>query len=255
MGIALQMVQLIPDESPIIGITGGEPTSVWNNLVNIIGFTKTVLPESFLHLLTNARAFADYDKAAQLASVSQGDVLVCSPIYSDVHHLHDEVTEVPGSFWEAITGLKNLARASVPIEIRVLISQQNYTRLPQIAHFIYRNLPFVTHVALMGIELVGYAAKHKKDLWISPTVYMPYLEEAIHMLEQRDMHASIYNHPLCVVPDSLKRYLRNSVSEWKVSYPKMCADCIDKENCPGFFSSVTKEIEPELKPFRMSNVN
>lgn len=249
LGVAFQMIQLIQDESPVIGITGGEPTCVWENLVNIIAFTKATLPKSYLHLLTNARTLADYDKTVLLAEVSGGDLLVCAPLYSDVQHMHDAMTEVNGSYWEAISGLKNLARVSLPVEIRVLITQQNYMRLPQIAQFIYRNLPFASHVALMGIELVGYAARRKNDIWVSPRVYMPYLEEAVHTLEQRNMHASIYNHPLCIIPDGMKKYLRNSISEWKVSYTKACIECTNKSICPGIFPSVVKELETELKPY------
>lgn len=250
LGIALLMIQMITDTSPVLGITGGEPTYVWNNLINVIAFTRKVLPESSLQLLSNARILANYDKTAELASVAEGKLLVCVPLYADVYHIHDAITEVRGSYYEALAGLKNLARTSLNIEVRVVISRQNYTRLPQLANFIYRNLPFVSHVALMGIEMVGHAARHKKDLWVSPSKYMPYLEEAVHMFDQRDMLSSIYNHPLCLVPECIQNHLCKSISEWKVVYPSPCINCSKRADCPGCFFSVAKELETEVKPYR-----
>lgn len=255
MGAALSMVELIREENPVLGITGGEPTCVWESLVNVIAFTKATHPGSFLQLLTNGRALADYDKAVELASVSSDSLIACVPLYADVHHVHDALTEVDGSFWETVAGLKNLARVSLPVEVRVVVNKKNYTRLPQIARFIYRNLPFTAHVAFMGLELVGYAARNKGELWVSPRTYMSYLEEALHLLAQRDMQASIYNHPLCTVPEQLHRYLQDSISEWKIAFPHACAGCTRLDDCPGFFPSSAGELAHELKPYTKENIS
>ena len=67
--------------------------------------------------------------------------------------------EVKGSFQQTIKGLYNLAQYKQKIEIRIVILKQNYRKLKDIAEYIYRNLPFVTHIALMGMEYHGRACK------------------------------------------------------------------------------------------------
>lgn len=56
-------------------------------------------------------------------------------------------------------GLYNLGRHDVGIELRVVITRMNYRRLPKLPDFIYRNLPFVEFISLMGLEYTGYTIK------------------------------------------------------------------------------------------------
>ena len=60
----------------------------------------------------------------------------------------------------------NLARYGVKLELRFVIHKLNSERLAAFARFVARNLPFVGHVALMGLELVGYARSNLEALWI-----------------------------------------------------------------------------------------
>ena len=99
------------------------------------------------------------------------------PLYSDIDVKHDYVVQAKGAFDETILGLYNLARCEVPIEIRVVVHKQTYRRLPQLAEFIYRNLPFASHVALMGMEMFGYVHLNLDTLWIDPFDYQRELKK------------------------------------------------------------------------------
>jgi hypothetical protein len=65
--------------------------------------------------------------------------------------------------------------------------------------YIYRNLSFGEHVALMGLEHVGYTPRNIDELWIDPFDYQDELERAVAYLSMREMSVSIYNHQLCVL--------------------------------------------------------
>ncbi len=248
LAVALAMLDLVEnDEIHTLGVTGGEPTVVWDKLIPLLQ-TISNRPKTAVQILTNGRALADYGRAEALAASTEGRCLVCIPLYSDTHHIHDEIACAPGSFWETIAGIKNLARLTIPVEMRVLIVKPNYLRLPQIARFIYMNLPFVSHVAFMGMELVGFAARNIADLWISPPEYMLNLEEAVHLLRQRNVEVSIYNHPLCILPPNLVPFARKSISEWKVRYAVNCTKCSLMSDCSGCFASTFEYLKDKLTP-------
>lgn len=109
--------------------------------------------------------------------------------------------------------------------------------MPQFSEFVYRNLPFVVHVAFMGMETIGLAEKNIEAVWIEPSEYMENLAKAVAHLNQRNMDVSIYNLPLCLVPKNLWKFVNDSISQWKKTFLPVCAPCSQKEQCPGLFST------------------
>ena len=57
------------------------------------------------------------------------------------------------------------------------------SRLPELAEFIYRNLTFTEHVALMGLEYIGYTPRNMDLLWVDPYDYQDKLAEAVRILD------------------------------------------------------------------------
>lgn len=104
----------------------------------------------------------------------------------------------------ANTGVLSLKRLKQKVEIRVVLHRQTIGRLPQLAEFLVRNLLFVDHVALMGLEMTGFTRANLDLLWIDPYEYKDVLSEAVATLMTYGVSVSVYNHPLCVVnPDIL----------------------------------------------------
>jgi len=120
-----------------------------------------------------------------------------------------------------------------------VIHRDNAARLPALARFVYRNLTFASHVAFMGLEVVGLAKANSGALWMDPLDYLAELEAAVLALSRRGMSVSIYNHQLCVMPLSLWNYSRRSISDWKVEYAPECAECAARAECGGFFANRT----------------
>src|SRR5262249_13688331 len=106
--------------------------------------------------------------------------------------------------------------------------------------FIYRNCPFVAHVAFMGLEMMGYVKTNLKDLWIDPYDYKCELEAAVTLLSGVGMNVSIYNHQLCVLPRSLWPYAQKSISDFKNIYLEECGKCSVVAECGGLFRSGEK---------------
>jgi hypothetical protein len=110
-------------------------------------------------------------------------------------------------------------------------------RLPGLASFIYRRLPFVEHIALMGLEPMGFTKQNRDRLWIDPVDYIQPLGDAVFHLANRGMAVSIYNLPLCILPEPLRPFARQSISDWKNTFAPECTGCDLISHCSGFFAS------------------
>jgi His-Xaa-Ser system radical SAM maturase HxsC len=247
VGEILRLIELIDPASMEIGISGGEPTLLGDAFLKIISTTETHLPDTALHVLTNGRTFQDRAFANRLGAIRHHDLMLGIPLYSDVDWRHDYVVQAPGAYDETISGLYNLARAGVRTELRVVLHQQTVGRLPQLAEFIVRNLPFVEHVALMGLEMFGFTPRNLDVLWIDPVDYATSLETATRTLAQAGMHVSIYNHQLCTIPRSLWPFAVRSISDWKNIYLDTCNGCGLRDYCGGFFQSATKRHSAHIR--------
>lgn len=233
----LRLIPLVDETEPQLGVSGGEPTLLGEQLGALIDACGDFLPDTSLHVLTNGRLFAERALAEHLAERRSDAVIWAVPLYGDVASDHDLVVDAPGSFAETLQGLYELGRLGARVEIRVVLHRLTIPRLPQLAAFIYRRLPFVEHVALMGLEPMGFAKRNREQLWIDPEDYVDPLSDAVFHLANRGMEVSIYNLPLCVLPSTLRPFARQSISDWKNSFAPECAGCSVTEQCSGFFTS------------------
>ena len=244
----LDVIALIDPATQELGITGGEPTLLKDGLLDIVRACKDRLPETAVHILSNGRLFRYGAFAKRLAEIRHPDIMIGIPVYSDLDEQHDYVVQAKGAFEDTLIGLHNLGRYGVPVEIRVVIHSLTYTRLPQLAEFIYRNLTFAAHVALMGLEPIGFAVPNLELLWIDPWDYREQLKIATLFLAERGMTVSVYNHQLCTVPETIWPYCRKSISDWKNMYLPECDPCGMRENCGGFFHSHSRRHSAHITP-------
>jgi His-Xaa-Ser system radical SAM maturase HxsC len=236
----LQLIGLIRDAPKRLTITGGEPTLLGEGLLSIISALRDKFPTTDIHMLTNGRIFAWPEFTAKLAELKHPNLCLGVPLYSDDAAIHNHVVQAENAFDQTVLGLHQLARYGLRIEIRVVLHALTISRLPQLAEYIYRNLPFAEHVALMGMEHVGYAPRNMGSLWIDPHDYQVKLEEAVEVLSIRGMKVSIYNLQLCVLKKTLWKFSRKSISDWKNMYLEVCQTCGARELCGGFFQWSTK---------------
>jgi His-Xaa-Ser system radical SAM maturase HxsC len=224
-----------------IGITGGEPTLKPEGLRTILKFCRERFPSATISLLTNGKRFEDLEFTRSIAEIDHPGLVYCVSLYSDTDTEHDRIVGIPGSFRQTVKGLHNLALFRQPVEIRIVIFRNNYQRLPSMAEFIFRNFPFVVHVAFMGMECTGLASANLDQVWIDPNEYALDLKTAVLHLNRRGIPVSIYNLPLCLIPHEVWRFSKSSISTWKNIYLEQCKDCRMRANCGGFFSTSVKQ--------------
>lgn len=249
LGNTLRLIRMMsPESTKNIAITGGEPTLLGQGLQTLIKSCKDNLPRTSLIVLTNGTRLKDLELVRQLTMVGHPALTFAIPLYSDVDVIHDKIVGTPGSFHAAIRGLHNLALFRHFVEIRTVVTAMNYTRLPKLAEFIYRNLPFAAHIAIMALEMTGNARENSEAIWIDPFDYTRELEMAVRILNRAGLNVSIYNHQLCVVPQNMWRFCRQSISAWKNSYIGQCGECLVKQKCGGFFTTGGQYISQHINP-------
>lgn len=249
----LDTIALIDSSTPELGITGGEPTLLKEGFLRVVQACKERLPNTALHVLSNGRLFRYGALARAVGEIHHPDLMIGVPVYSDLNNRHDHVVQAKGAFDDTLIGLHNLGRCGVPVEIRVVLHRFTYERLPQLAEFIYRNLTFASHVALMGLEIMGFAISNLDALWIDPWDYRTQLETAVLFLAERGMRVSVYNHQLCTVPESIWPYCRRSISDWKNEYLQQCSECAVRDQCGGLFvSGIHHRTSQYIKPTERS---
>jgi len=245
----LQAIPLMSPETTELCITGGEPTLLGPKFLNVIEATKRWLPKTSLHVLSNGRLFSRRF-AGQVAALRHPDLMIGIPLYSDIASKHDFVVQAKGAFDETVRGIMNLERYAQRVEIRFVIHRQTFERLPQTARFIARNLPFVKHVALMGLEMMGFTKANLDALWIDPVQYQSHLGAAVTELNRSHIKVMIYNHQLCVLAPELWPFARKSISDWKNIYLPECDHCTVRSECGGFFASASLRHSAYIEPIQ-----
>ena len=244
----LGALPLIDRDAQEICFTGGEPTLLGERFLELVRATKSFLPRTALHILSNGRSFSNETVARDLAAIGHPDLMLGIPVYADLAHTHDYVVQADGAFDETIRGILNLKRHGVRVEIRVVLERQTIPRLAQLASFLTRNLSFVDHVALMGLEMMGFARANLDQIWIDPADYQSELMEAVGILDRAHIKTSIYNSQLCVLDPSIRRFAKRSISDWKQEYMSVCGPCIARDSCAGFFSSAKLRFSDHIRP-------
>jgi His-Xaa-Ser system radical SAM maturase HxsC len=244
---ARELVRLLPPSTRSIGFTGGEPTIHGERLIELLRLCRNLLPEAGVHVLSNGRRFSDFGFARSWAGVENPRMMVGIPLYGAEPALHDYVVQSRGAFEETVRGILNLGEAGARVEIRVVVHKQTAPALPEIAEYIARNLPFVEQVALMGLEMIGFARANMDEVWIDPDEYRTELREAVQLLSRRGVRTLIYNHQLCLIDRELWPFAVRSISDWKNEYHPECGGCSVREQCGGFFFSAKYRHSDKIK--------
>ena len=251
---AQEVVQLLPPGDHRIGLTGGEPTLLGDDLLFLLTAIQARHPTASVHLLSNGRAFGEPGRAAAIAAIGMSDLMLGIPIYGAEAETHDAVVRADGAFDETLRGLVRLAEHGVKVEVRVVLQQQTAGELMAIAEFLSRNLPYVDQVAWMGLEMMGFARSNRDSVWIDPRTYAEDLADAATYLARSGLRSLIFNHPLCVLPHRIWPQAVRSISDWKNDFLPVCSDCSVQDRCGGLFSSGLAEAEGFVEPVGTSMI-
>jgi His-Xaa-Ser system radical SAM maturase HxsC len=237
LGEIRKALPLVDVATRSFAFTGGEPLLDWQDFVEVLKDCRNLLPNTNIHVLTNGRAFAHGEIVSAWSGVKHPHLSAGIPIYSAVDHIHDYVVQAPGALDETVLGVLRLKDAGQRVEIRVVLHAITAPRIVETCRWLARNLSFVDHVALMGLENTGFALANADALWIDPLDYQASLAEGIDLLVASGINVSVYNLTRCVLDRSVWPYAVQSISDWKNAYAEECQPCTEKDRCSGFFTS------------------
>lgn len=232
-----QALPLVDKQTRSIAFTGGEPLLDWPGFMAILSDCRDVLPQTAIHVLSNGRAFAVANVVKAWAGIGHPNLTVGIPIYAAVDNVHDYVVQAKGAFDETVLGILKLKDKGQRVEVRVVLHAITAPRIVDTCRWLARNLPFVDHVALMGLENTGFAIANDDLLWIDPIDYREELAEAVDILAAARVKVSVYNLTRCVLEPSVWKHAAQSISDWKNNYLPQCAPCEEKTRCSGFFTT------------------
>ena len=239
---------LVDPDTKSFAFTGGEPLTDWPGFIDLLAQCKTVLPRTAVHVLTNGRAFADTEITKAWTGVGHPQLMAGIPIYSAIDHIHDHVVQARGAFDESVLGILKLKDRGQRVEIRVVLHALTTPRLVETCTWFARNLPFVDHVALMGLENTGFALANDDQLWIDPLDYQNDLAAGVEILASAGVRVSVYNLTRCVLSPSVWPHAVQSISDWKNGYLDACNSCIERPRCSGFFTSGRPKTSRGIRP-------
>ena len=237
LGEIKSALPIIDKDTRSLGFTGGEPLLDWREFIDVLAICRDELPNTAIHVLSNGRAFVRDEVVAAWAGIRHPNLTVGIPIYAAIDHIHDHVVQARGAFDETVLGVLKLKDKGQRVEIRVVLHALTAPRIVETCKWFARNLPFVDHVALMGLENTGFAIANADELWIDPIDYQGELANAVDLLVSTKINVSVYNLQRCVLDRSVWPYAAQSISDWKNGYIEECGRCNEKDRCSGFFTS------------------
>lgn len=250
ISILKKYIELIHKEVKFLCITGGEPTLLKEDFIEVIRYLRETLSGTEYLLLTNGRMF--YNKRFVEAFVINApeNLITAIPIHGHYPELHDNISGVKGSFIQSLYGVKNLYELGGKIEIRVVINKLNYNVIANIADMISDYFPKVVRVNFMAMEMLGNAVVNKEKVWIDFNSVQEKLKEAVFILLKSGIETRIYNFPLCSLDESIWNLSVRSISDYKIRYKQQCNECSVMKNCGGFFNSTINMKDLKVKPIK-----
>lgn len=245
-----KQVRCIPDDTKSICITGGEPGILKYNLIELLRECKECLPETEFLLLSNGRVFSDKNFANEFAKNIPQFIRVAIPIYSSIDEIHNNITRAENSLQEALSGIKNLMKNNVDVEIRIVLLKANQQYLEELAEYISKNLTNVKIVNIMALEMSGNAYINKNDVWIDYNSVKKILYKSVMKMICSGINVNLYNFPLCQIDKRLFSLAQKSISDYKVRFKDECDECKLKQYCGGFFFSTINMDEIKIKPIK-----
>ena len=224
-----------------VSFYGGEPL-LRNDLPEIISAARSNHYKR-IRLITNGRAFSDVRLLQQV--IAAGCRLFEIKLWGSNPALHDHLTRVPGSFWETVNGLENLAGFGDDkfVCVRIPVCHENYVDVENVT------------VAAMNFG-VNRVILSMEDRALSFGSVLPHIRNAINIGIFNRVWIMTEGVPLCAgqIPEV---HVSEIYSGWEATYERAfqrhryCGDCAYRELCPGVDSRYLRQFgEKELSPVR-----
>ena len=170
-----QATEQASEGSGVVVFAGGEVTlrselTDWVELAREQGARRVLIQ-------TNGRMLA-YPRTAKRLVAAGADVFAVA-LHGHIAPLHDWLTQVPGSFDQALKGIENVRRAGANVLVNTVITRSNFRHLPEIVALLPR-------INASGIRFIwlrpeGHAEALAPSLAASPDMVARYLQRALEL--------------------------------------------------------------------------
>jgi len=234
-----------------INLTGGEPT-LRKEFFEILEYAREKNPDSLVFVVSNGRKFADKKFVKKLSELNLKNMRIGIALYSHKREVHDTVTQVKGSWLEAVQGIKNLLGKGFNVELRILVEKCNYQELEETARFITENFIGLERVVFINLKYTGNAFINRKKVFVHYSKAVPFAQKAVDVLTKKGFQVRLFHFPLCIIEEKYRSLAEGTTKgEFDLALPKKCDSCTLKEKCPKIWKSYLplageNEFEPVL---------
>ena len=243
----MQICKQIPSDAVHLTITGGEPFLLGEDIFTMLSYLKRSLNEVEYLLLTNGRVFSNNSFFEKFKATFPRKMTVAIPIHGSTKEKHDNIVRSSGAFNQTIAGLQKLTQLDLKLEIRIVVSKLNIEDIDNIADLIIEQIPNVSVVNIIGLEMLGNARKNMTEVWIDYKESFKKIRNTIRRLVVSGIDVGVYNYPLCCVDRAFWPICEKSITEYKVKYLEECEKCAKKDACGGMFSGTFRLMEGVVK--------
>ena len=229
--------ECLPKDTKHITITGGEPFLEYQQMIPALHRINAAFPGTEILILTNGRALSVRSVYDETDPTISERMCFAIPIHGPDPETHDSITQSPGSFDQAIKGIRKLKSTNAEIEIRIVGHRLNHGKISETFCMLADSDLRITKINLIAMEMTGCAAANRKELWIDYDELCLEAETGIRYAVHKGINVGLYNFPLCTVPGELWPIAKNSITPSKIRYAPECAECRERQACGGLFQS------------------
>lgn len=244
----LLTVNHIPEYAEHLTITGGEPMLLGRDVFILLESMKNKFTHTEFLFLTNGRAFSLQGYSEAFAASAPRGMILGIPLHGYDSASHDYVTRAAGSFNQTVTGVKKLLRYGVNIEIRIVVSRLTAGYIDKIADFITKEMPGISRVRIIGLEMLGNAAINSDDVWLPYADAFAASRKAILHLITAGIEVGLYGFPLCSVGEAFRLLCAQGITSYKVRFADVCETCGEKDACGGIFAGTYRFAAKDVRP-------
>jgi MoaA/NifB/PqqE/SkfB family radical SAM enzyme len=244
-------------------LSGGEPT-LHPRLPDLVRKARTLGIHS-VEIQSNGVKAANLDYARELAEA--GLTLVTVSLHSIDPKKSDEITRLPKAFHKTLQGMHNFREVGVQTQVACVITQLNYTELPEYVRFLREEFPEEKgHLSICFA--IAQPISELVSPWVLPrfSEIRPYFRNALdYSLETGVGFGGIIGqggYPPCMLDGELKYYellmekiYRSDDHETQFYKAPRCKECSFDPYCVGVRRQYIDTYgDDEIKPFQVSQI-
>ena len=231
-----------------VNIHGGEAT-VLDEFLDVLAMIKE-LGYPGVSLQTNARKLSDSEFAKKV--FEYGVNLFVVSVHGKTPEEHDLITQVEGSFEEAIEGIRNVKRLGAKVRTNTVAYKGNIQSLPEIAELVISL--GVDHVNISAMHPVGKAYQNFHKVTPMYTEIQKKVFEMVETCVKHNTVVTLEGFPDCMVKDYEKYKIQWEDNKFKLLFHNFiledyatfmeketkrhgspCKECGKKEDCGGIY--------------------